>query len=261
MKSIQFGVAAQTSEQGEGILGLSFGSAGGLGYNNFVDELQIQKQTKFKAFSITLGNLSEANGGSIVFGGVDTKKFSGQLHKLEMLNSGAQDGNNMGYWVQLDSVGLSLDGAPAATYGNSSSVVLLDTGTEISNLPLSVLNQLAESMNATWSDFYDLYMVDCDIINRPGTVDFTFSGYKVGVPFSQFIWEFSAGYCGLGATPTEYASDSINILGTYFLRGALVVYDQSSPAIWMAEYTNCGESIEEIQASGIDPKNFRSKCT
>lgn len=242
-------------------MGLSFGNGhGGLTYNTFLDNLQQQNVTNVKAFSMALGDLYTNNGGMVVFGGVDTKKFTGALHHIPLIYSGPDSSNNTAYWVQLDSLGLTKPGQVPKTYDNSSTVVLLDTGSETSALPSAVLNQLAADMNATWSAFNELYMVDCAAIELPGTVDFTFAGMTIKIPYKQFIWEFQPGLCGLGAERSEGADYPIHILGTYFLRAAYIVYDQSTPAIWIAPYESCGQNVEEIPVTGVGSANFTGHC-
>ena len=76
---MQFGVAQASSELNEGILGLAYGNGKNLDYDNFVDVLARQGVTKGRAFSIALGSVDADNGGVIIFGGVDPKKFSGPL--------------------------------------------------------------------------------------------------------------------------------------------------------------------------------------
>ena len=62
----QFGVATQSSELNEGILGLGWGNGFNLKYNNLVDELADQKVTNSRAFSMALGSVDESNAGSPV---------------------------------------------------------------------------------------------------------------------------------------------------------------------------------------------------
>jgi Eukaryotic aspartyl protease len=62
-----------------GSLGLGFGKGFNTNRSNIIDELFDQGVTETKAFSITLAK-DDIDQGSLIFGGVDTKKFAGSLY-------------------------------------------------------------------------------------------------------------------------------------------------------------------------------------
>lgn len=61
-----------------GILGIGHGENVTIRYKNVVDQLADQGVTNTKAFSLALGSKSEQEG-VIIFGGLDTSKFTGTL--------------------------------------------------------------------------------------------------------------------------------------------------------------------------------------
>lgn len=96
LKNIQFGAASQSEDLNEGILGLSFGSkppTADLRYSNFVDELVLQNVTDTRAFSVALGNQEASNGGVIIFGGIDTGKYTGKMTTVPIM--GPQGGEKL----------------------------------------------------------------------------------------------------------------------------------------------------------------------
>ena len=87
LSGVQFGVATQSTYISHGIMGLSFGNKLNMKYNSFVDELVEQKLVDTRTIGIALGAKEEkANSGLLTFGGVDTKKFVGDLHSAPILD-------------------------------------------------------------------------------------------------------------------------------------------------------------------------------
>lgn len=86
----------------------------------------------------------------------------------------------------------------------------------------------------------------CSYQQQPGAVSFSLAAsfsagaptVTINVPYSEFIWNAGNDNCYLGAWYD--ASVSIHILGDTFLRGAYVVFDQDSDALYMADYVACG---------------------
>lgn len=87
LEGVQFGVATESTYMSHGILGLSFGKGKNMKYNSFVDELVEQKLIDTRTVGVALGAKEEKeNSGLITFGGVDTKKFVGDLHSAPVLD-------------------------------------------------------------------------------------------------------------------------------------------------------------------------------
>ncbi|CAP60290.1 uncharacterized protein PODANS_1_5960 [Podospora anserina S mat+] len=180
--------------------------------------------TQSKAFSIALGGQYSETGGAIIFGGVDTKKFGGKLHKFDNMPpqiEGSKEGP-WRYWVQMKSVGITTPNKVVATYEYSTMPALLDTGSTWSYLPQHIFDSLQDDFNATLSEDGSLE-VPCSIVDQPGTVDFTFGDLTIQVPYSEFISQLEPGYCALGVLPRKGSYDRA-VLGDSFLRSA---YGQS----------------------------------
>lgn len=259
--SAQFGVATASEDLNEGILGLGFGKGLNLNYNNFIDELAIEKQTNSRAFSVALGSVTANNGGVLIFGGVDTKKFTGPLISNPIL--GPQGGEQLNrYWIQLDSVALSKSGSSSKQYSGSSMPIVLDSGSSLSYLPSSLVAAMAADFQGDYDSSSGLYQVPCSQAKASGSVDFTFGQATIKVPFNEFVWQYNSQLCILGAVPvvTDSSSDSATtvLLGDTFMRSAFVVFDQTTETISMAQYVNCGENEQAIPATGAG--NFTGEC-
>lgn len=255
--SAQFGVATQSEDLNEGILGLGWGKGLNLEYNNFIDVLAVEKVTNSRAFSVALGSVNANNGGVLIFGGVDTKKFSGPLISNKIL--GPQGGEQLNrYWIQLTGIALSKSGSSSSQYANANMPIVLDSGSSLSYLPSSIVKTMASDFSGTFDSDSGLYTVPCSQAQASGTVDFTFGQATIKVPFSEFIWQYNSQLCILGAVPVT-GSGTTSLLGDTFMRSAFVTFDQTTETISMAQYLNCGQNEQAIPASGVG--NITGECT
>ncbi|KAF6799408.1 eukaryotic aspartyl protease [Colletotrichum musicola] len=249
-----FGYATDSEDLDRGILGLSFGqNKNNTGYPTIIEEMKAQKIIESLTMGIALGTKDEKTGsGLISFGGVDTKKFSGNLHSAPIL--GPQNKERLWrYWVQLDSIGLTKSGKQN-TYPYTKFPVFFDTGATLSYLPSSIVDSLGRDLGGSIESSINMYVVPC---NQQGSIDFTFGDFTLQVPLSEFIWEVSEGACVLGADKT---SDQSFLLGDSFLRSAYVVFDQETPALHFAPYVNCGSNLQKIPLGQNAAARFTGEC-
>lgn len=255
MTDVQFGVATASQDLNEGILGLGFGKDVNLNYSNFVDQLAAQGVTNTKAFSVALGT-SDTAGGNIIFGGVDTKKFSGSLATSTI--QGKAEGDIQRYSTQMNSLTFK-SGSTSNKYSGSDLSVVLDTGSSLCLLPTSVVSSMADDFNAQ-QDSSGLLEVDCSFQDTDGSLDFEFDGVTISVPFSQFILS-SANSCILGVQAVESNSGITALLGDTFLRSAYVVFDQTNMKISMAQYVECGTNEQAIATGSDGASGFKGECS
>ncbi|KAK8135773.1 acid protease [Apiospora sp. TS-2023a] len=245
----QFGVANTSDLVWFGIMGLGRGKGNGfLNYNTVLDSVVAQGFANSRLFSLDLGSQGAPGSvisGEIVFGGVDTNKYAGNLVKVEI------DPADSHYAVLF--TGLT-HRPPTAQTANpvlstfTSFPVIVDSGTTLSLLPQALVEALAAQFPGATSDGHGGYKVPCLYQQQPGTVSFSlatsFSGsagtsnITINLPYAEFIWNAGNDNCYLGAWYDT--SVSVHILGDTFLRGAYVVFDQDSNALYMADYVACG---------------------
>ena len=194
-------------------------------YPTLLDQMVSQGLINSRAFSLYLNDL-EAETGHILFGGVDTKKFTGLLSTLPI----NRDITNKASQFLISLTGLSISPPNGTTFELESSNhyplnILLDSGTTFCLLPPSILNALARAVDAIYDPGFEKYVLDCSTRSVKGTINFFFSGVKISVPYDQFfvreILPNGAEICVLAAQ----RSSSYFILGDSFLRSAYVVYD------------------------------------
>jgi hypothetical protein len=265
LRGVQFGVADVSEDLNEGVLGLGYGRGRNLRYNNLVDELLAQNVTATRAFSVALGSVADPNPGAIIFGGVDTRKFSGALARLPVLPPQGDDALHR-YWVALDSVGTTGPGGGGAkVYPSSSGPVVIDSGSTLSLLPAEVVRMMAQDLGGQYSSREGVYFVSCaqkQWAERSGhTVDFRFGGGAVvSVPFSEFVWHADDRHCVLGAQAVTPGMNITAILGDTFMRGAYTVFDQTNDAVWVGNYANCGKNEVAIPAGANGVANLTGEC-
>lgn len=155
------------------------------------------------------------------------------------------------YTVQLAGLAHRPPTAQAATPlpGTYPVPVIVDSGTTLSLLPQDLVDALAAQFPGAESDGQGGYRVPCTYRTQPGTVVFTLAGTNTSAPvivrvtYADFIWD-SGRDCYLGAWNDPAVG--VYILGDTFLRGAYVVFDQESDALFIADYVPCGGGASDL---------------
>ncbi|KAF2711187.1 acid protease [Pleomassaria siparia CBS 279.74] len=243
---LQFGIG-YTSTSAEGILGIGYtvnevqvNRAGGKAYANLPQLLADNGDINTNAYSLWLNDL-DASTGSILFGGVDTEKYTGTLSKLPII---PESGVYAEFIIAL--TGMGSNGNQGSIFKNETVAVLLDSGSSLMYLPDNVATSLYTTYNAQYDSTQGAAFVNCDLANESGSLEFTFSGPTISVPLNELV--IVAGYsrgtptCILGIGP---AGDSVSVLGDTFLRSAYVVYDLTNNQIALAQ-TNFNATSSKV---------------
>ncbi|KAI0425344.1 acid protease [Xylaria sp. FL1042] len=249
------GVANASWAQTAGRLGLGFGCQD-QDDNSVVDILRALGLIATRQFSIALGSANPNAGtlddasadvglGELLFSGLNTRKYSGELQKL---HSHRNADNDPRYYVTLTAIGFSdlsncqsFDGFPPPRRA------FLDYTTIISYLPweyISIINGFFPYV--TYNITSGFYEVPCYHRLQAASVDFYFDTLAIRVPLHDFILEVD-GTCYLGVE--QSAKDDEAILGQSFLRGAYTAFDVDNQAIYMAQYENCGDEVIDWDSS------------
>ncbi|PHH85630.1 hypothetical protein CDD83_147 [Cordyceps sp. RAO-2017] len=218
-----FGVATESEFAVTGILGAGPSLDGwNSPYPTVIDNLAKQGFTQSRAFSLDIRSL-ESRRGSVVFGGIDTRKFAGRLEKRPIVPAAASPDGLTRYWVYLDGIAVRPDNGSAVDVFDKpdGQAVLLDSGYTVSTLPAALFDKIL----AAFPDARppppgsNLYEVPCALGASRGRVDFRFGKTVINVPYNDFIWhQSSTGTCVLGVT----RDDDFPVLGDTFLRAAYV---------------------------------------
>ena len=231
MTDVQFGIAVEATTP-VGILGVGFQATEGTStlYPTLLDQMVSQGLIRSRAYSLYLNDL-EAQAGHILFGGVDTEKFYGNLSTLPMNHN--ITGQSSRFLITLTGLSLSPPTGPTIGVANSNNYpinVLLDSGATFCVLPHDIVQALAKATGAIYYPSVEVYLLqDCSEQYAQGTINFFFSGVEINVPYDQFIVRRTrgdgTGVCILGVIE----GTSHYTLGDSFLRSAYVVYDLVCP--------------------------------
>lgn len=202
-------------------MGLSPPVQGVNAYPYILDTMKSQGLITSRAFSLDLRGVDNPSG-ALIFGGIDTGKYIGELAKLPIIPAEDTPLGADRYYVTMTGVGLTLPEGNIVRSEELATPVFLDSGATLSHLPTRIYQALADSFpDAVFDPGSGYYLLPCEVTEEPGSVDFYFEGKTIRVPFNEFIWQ-TGGFCILGVLP----DDDEAILGDTFLRAAYVVYDQ-----------------------------------
>jgi hypothetical protein len=199
VKGVQFGIGYNSSSA-QGILGVGYEtneaaiSIDGKTYPNFPAILASSGVINSIAYSLWLNDY-DANEGSILFGGVDSDKYTGELATVPIIK---EDGVYQEFIIGLS----SLTADNQNIFANTPIPVLLDSGSSLSYLP----DQYAEALYSIFSATYDANSgaatVNCNMASSSATVDFVFSGATISVPMRELVvidgYERGKAVCILG---------------------------------------------------------------
>lgn len=216
-------------------------------YDNFPQALVKAGYIKSAAYSLWLNDL-KTHQGSILFGGVDTSKYTGDLQTLPIVPTYGQYGELA---VTLTGMSLQKDDSNK-TYGPSDLpvYVVLDSGSTVNILPDSIADSIFEDVGAKYNSSSGYATVPCRLRGENYNLTYTFSGVDITVGISELVLSPTGdnqSTCMLGIV---HAGKGMTILGDPFLRGAYVVYDLANNEISLAN-ANFNPGKETILEIGI----------
>lgn len=227
LKGFKFGDATEMSKILYGILGVgltSLESASTL-YDNFPVALKKAGIINKNAYSLYLDG-KDTQTGSILFGGIDNAKYTGDLVSFPVVSDTR---------LTIDVNGISSsDQTQDLNVGFT-----LDSGSTLSYLNPTLLDELATKLGAkNGGSFY--YFPTCDDVP---SLTFNFNGLDVNIPKEDLQLQLvnqdtkePVTECGLGILPESRD----NVLGDNFLRHVYAVYDLDDKKISLAnvKYTD-----------------------
>ncbi|CAM9023641.1 unnamed protein product [Wickerhamomyces anomalus] len=175
---------------------------------------------------------------TLLFGGVDTAKYSGTLEVFPL------DSN---YDLAITLTGISTDISGQTSVASTQSLsAVLDSGTTLQALPYNIVEQLAYNLGGSGeTDSYGYFIVPCNY-GSDDHITYTFGTKNINVPVEAVVSSDGNGNCALAIEPTN----GLTILGDTFLINAYVVYDLEDReiAIAQAKYTST-ENIQPVISS------------
>ncbi|KAI9788529.1 MAG: hypothetical protein M1833_002915 [Piccolia ochrophora] len=252
IEDLQFGIGYQ-SQSRQGVLGIGYAgneaqvqSNGAEPYRNLPQLMVDGGLINSNAYSLWLNDLG-ASEGEILFGGVNTEKYEGELQTLPIQMSRGDTDNPTEFLITLTELGVTQSGSEQSIASNRADPVLLDSGSSITYLPDDIFENIANALNAQYVSQLGTYFVDCSLATDANTMDFSFSGAVIRVTFNELIIDLGPDESGErlsldGENPAcllglSNAGEDSNVLGDTFLRSAYVVYDLENNEIAIAQTT------------------------
>ncbi|OLN88335.1 putative aspartic-type endopeptidase opsB 1 [Colletotrichum chlorophyti] len=263
LTNLQFGIGYKSTSS-QGIMGVGYrvnevqvGRAGRDPYDNLPAKMAAEGLIQSNAFSLWLNDL-DANQGSILFGGVDTERFEGELKTIPIQK---ESGTYAEFLITLTKVTLG-----SKTLNEDMALaVLLDSGSSLTYLPDDLATTIYSMVGAVYQQEEGVAFIPCSAATSGTNLTFTFSDPVITVPMDEMVLDlvaitgkrtsFSNGVeaCLFGIAP---AGDGTNVLGDTFLRSAYVVYDLDNNEVSLAQtkYNATRSSVLEIgKGSGAVP--------
>jgi len=261
VENVQFGVATSVdSTTGYAIslmgLGYSENEATRHEYPNVPEVLKSAGVIESRLYSIFLNSFSETSG-SILFGGIDTSKFTGALESVNILPSYIT-GNIDQFVTTVTALRANVDGqsnvifsggAPgvnAYTQNSGSLPVLLDTGSAAWSVPQEYYPYIASAFPFLDNQGY----CPCGDVKATDTITLTFEDtIDIEVPATEFILPLynattNLPYiydrrgdeaCALMIVPGEPTGFHFQTLGDAVLRSMYVVFDLDNGQMGLAQ--------------------------
>ncbi len=247
---------ATSSSIGTGIMGIGYNTSeanidtgNGTEYANLPIALVSQGIINSAAYSLWLNDLQSSTG-SVLFGGIDTGKYTGDLISINVYPS-SQEGQIQGGQITSFTVAWTSLSATSSTgtdqLYSSAQAAILDSGTTITLLPDEVAQVVFQELGATVSEQLGAVVVPCSLADNTGTLNYGFGGTGgpvIKVPMNELVlplvlnngrvptYSNGEAACQLGIQP---AGDLPILLGDTFLRSAYVVYDLENNRIALAQ--------------------------
>lgn len=273
LRGLQFGIGyASTSPQG--VLGIGYTAneaqvnrANQKSYPNLPQAMADAGLIQSNAYSLWLDDLDSSTG-SILFGGVDTDKYHGQLQSLPIQK---EFGQYSEFIITLSGMSLNINGRNTSLGTDLPTAVLLDSGSSLTYLPDKLVSAVYGALQLSYSERQGTAFADCGLANRNITLDFTFTSPTISVPIKELIINGESSVsddrqesnsqngggpfdsdngqdslCIFGIAPAE---GSTAVLGDTFLRSAYVVYDLANNEISLAQ-TNFNSTQSRVSEIG-----------
>ncbi|KKA26791.1 hypothetical protein TD95_003163 [Thielaviopsis punctulata] len=266
LSTMTMGLGVSTdNNQGVMGIGLTALESDPSSYKNLPFALVNDDVIKTPAYSLWI-NDKEKEEGALLFGGVDSSKYSGELKRISIVPDA--DGNYVYLNVNLTSLdATSSSGNDTLTSSSFPVTVLLDSGTSLAYLPDDIVSQIWSEVGVlNETDITNVRvdagtpLIPCSRSSNNGSFTFHFAsseGPAITVPMSELVVEIaseakfiSGEYKGKSACTFGIwsASDGSYILGDTFLRSAYVTYDLANLQIGMAQtvWDNSPSNIVEF---------------
>lgn len=270
VKNLTMGLGVQT-DISYGLLGVGYAineasiTTAGFKYPNLPIAMVNEGLINSVAYSLWLNDLG-ASTGNILFGGIDTSKFLGDMARLSILKDKEINAYDH-FVVPLTSLeATSPSGTDILSTSDWPLEVVLDSGTTLSYLPYDIAKMVWDEVGATYNPEVDMAVLPCSHFEHPGYFSFGFAGEggpRINITMDELVIdltdgqapEFSSGdhegerVCQFGI---QRGIASPYTLGDTFLRSAYVVYDLENNEVGIAatDFNSTKTNIVAFESKG-----------
>uniref|UniRef100_UPI00398F1363 cathepsin E-A-like n=1 Tax=Pristiophorus japonicus TaxID=55135 RepID=UPI00398F1363 len=215
----------------DGILGLAYPSIAAADVTPVFDNMVAQNLVDLPLFSYSLymRNPNDEAGSEIIFGGVDTSHFTGDLHWIPV--------TIQGYWqIQIDSVKVG----GTVMFCENGCKAIVDTGTSLLSGPSTSISALQRSIGAI-SSSEGMYSIECGYLSSMPDVTFTIGGAEYVLPPQVYTLqqedEWGQVYCSSGFQSMDIPPPAgpLWILGDVFIGYYYAVFDRGNNRVGLAK--------------------------
>ncbi|KAL7985297.1 hypothetical protein Chor_003867 [Crotalus horridus] len=204
----------------DGILGLAYPSLSSGGATTVMQGLIQENLIDAPVFSFYLSQQpSSQNGGSLIFGGVDSNLYTGQIYWTPV----TQDL----YW-QIAIDGFMVNNQ-VTNWCSQGCQAIVDTGTSLLTVPGQFFQELMQNIGAQENN-NGAFVVSCNNVQYMPTITFAINGVYFPLSPSAYVLQ-------IGMMPTYLPSQNgqpLWILGDVFLRSYYSVYDLGNNQVGFA---------------------------
>ena len=191
-------------------------------------------------FSLWLNDL-QASTGSLLFGGIDTEKYHGDLIRVKVQKD-PRSGILSQFTVALTSVQvISSTGTDSLTSPEFPISVGLDSGTTLTFLPTDLAAEIWKEAGASYNADLRQPVIPCSRSTSTGSFAFGFGGVGgpvINVNMSELVLDSTSGdptLCRFGIQNATASPTALYLFGDTFLRSAYVVHDLVNNEIGLAQ--------------------------
>ncbi|KAI2622373.1 acid protease [Hypoxylon sp. NC1633] len=235
-------------------------------YDNLPVLMQKEGLISTNAYSLWLNDL-DASTGSILFGGIDTEKYKGDLTRINIYKD-TQSEAFTSFLVALTSLQASSSSGTDQLSSKEFPVpVVLDSGTTFSYVPTDIAEQVWKEVGAIYSSQVGVALLPCKMETSAGHFAFGFGGPGgpvINITMDELVLPltsdgsstpFKSGpYSGQDACQfgIQNFSSPTYLLGDTFMRSAYVVYDLVNNEIGIAptDFNATGSHVVAFPSEG-----------
>lgn len=250
----------------EGVLGIGYAAGevqalrtGDKPYPNLPQALVDANYIQSNAYSLWLNDL-DASKGEILFGGINTGKFKGDLQTIPVIPNRYDEYTSL--IVNMTGIAMKRESGTVQNFTMRPIAVALDSGTSLSYISDHIVEEIYDRIGALYDSVAGIPLIPCKMNESSEEFIFSFMEPEIVVKMDELVIDMDItgpgleklfdgdSVCAFGLVPS---GGDIDILGDTVLRSAYVVYDLENNEISLAQtvFNSGSDNIIEIK-SGKD---------